>query len=252
MIHPGLVSISFRKLTPEALVALVVQGGLKGIEWGGDVHVPHGDTARAEAVRKLTLDAGLSVAAYGSYYRAGEENEMTFEQVVQSAAALGAPTIRAWAGKRSPADADDADRAGVVAEARQMAEAAAAAGMTLSFEYHRKTLTETDAAARAFYCDVDHPAVRAYWQPPIDWTREQRLEGLRGVQSILSHLHVYHWRAGTERRPIAEGMDDWRAYLDVVRDDGRTHCALIEFVKDDAPEQFLADAAALRELTAGR
>jgi 3-dehydroshikimate dehydratase len=46
MIHPGLVSVTFRKLTPVEVAGLVKKGGLKSIEWGGDIHVPHGDLAR--------------------------------------------------------------------------------------------------------------------------------------------------------------------------------------------------------------
>ena len=42
MIYPGLVSVTFRKLSPEEIVQLVVSSGLKGIEWGGDIHLPHG------------------------------------------------------------------------------------------------------------------------------------------------------------------------------------------------------------------
>jgi hypothetical protein len=46
MIQTGLVSITFRQLSPPAIIDLVRQAGLEGIEWGGDVHVPHGDLGR--------------------------------------------------------------------------------------------------------------------------------------------------------------------------------------------------------------
>ena len=36
MIHPGLVSITFRELSPREIVKLVADGGLVGIEWGGE------------------------------------------------------------------------------------------------------------------------------------------------------------------------------------------------------------------------
>ncbi|HNC24059.1 MAG TPA: sugar phosphate isomerase/epimerase, partial [Opitutaceae bacterium] len=100
MIHPGLVSVTFRALTPTQIVALVRQAGLRGIEWGGDIHVPHGNLARAREVREMTQEAGLSVAAYGSYYRAAqsEADGLAFEHVRATAVELGAPTIRVWAG----------------------------------------------------------------------------------------------------------------------------------------------------------
>ena len=106
MIHPALVSITFRKLDPPAIVQLVKQACLVGIEWGGDIHVPHGDRARAREVRALTEEAGLTTYAYGSYYRAGhsEDEGLSFEAVCASACALNAPTIRVWAGKQDAAE----------------------------------------------------------------------------------------------------------------------------------------------------
>ena len=66
MITTGLLSVTFRKLTPPEIVGLVRQAGLAGIEWGGDIHVPHGNLDRAREVRQMTLDAGITIAAYGS------------------------------------------------------------------------------------------------------------------------------------------------------------------------------------------
>lgn len=105
--RPGLVSISFRDLSPERLIQEVVDAGLQGLEWGGDVHVPHGDTSTAEQVGIRTREAGLEVVAYGSYYRLGETRDNPeFEAVLESACALKAPTIRVWAGRQASADAD--------------------------------------------------------------------------------------------------------------------------------------------------
>lgn len=73
-IRTGLVSISFRKVAACDLIEEVVKAGQQGIEWGGDVHVPHGDTAKAEQVARWTRDAGLESAAYGSYYRLAKRN----------------------------------------------------------------------------------------------------------------------------------------------------------------------------------
>src|SRR5688500_12319633 len=98
MLIPGLVSVTFRQLAPQEIIALVVEAQLQVIEWGGDIHVPHGDTNQAEIVARWTKDAGLSVAAYGSYYRLATPDQTPFERIVATAVALGAPTIRVWAG----------------------------------------------------------------------------------------------------------------------------------------------------------
>ncbi len=98
MLHAGLVSVTFRQLEPDHIVALAREARLASIEWGGDVHAPPGDERRARELGKMTREAGLQVSAYGSYYRLRDEVEedAPFEAVLASALALGAPRIRVW------------------------------------------------------------------------------------------------------------------------------------------------------------
>ena len=71
MLYPGLVSITYRQLTPEQIIVLCRDNNLSAIEWGGDIHVPHGDLDTAAQVAEMTRTAGLSMPAYGTYYKAG-------------------------------------------------------------------------------------------------------------------------------------------------------------------------------------
>ena len=43
------------------IIEAVKAAGLDGIEWGGDVHVPHGDVETAKRVAKLMEEAGLEI-----------------------------------------------------------------------------------------------------------------------------------------------------------------------------------------------
>ncbi|MDQ3812626.1 MAG: sugar phosphate isomerase/epimerase [Armatimonadota bacterium] len=257
MISPGLVSITFRQLSPAEIVRLVVQAGLQGIEWGGDVHVPHGDLARAREVRGLTADVGLVTAAYGSYYRLGhsETDGLPFERVLETAVALEAPTVRVWAGTRGAAEADADYRKLIIDESRRIADIAAAAGITVSYEYHGGTLTDTPASALDLLEQAAHPNLKTLWQPlnwqPTDEATRANVQSLRQVLPWLTNVHVYHWvtdEAGQrERRSLAAGEASWREYLRTISATGRDHWALIEFVRHDTPEEFLEDAQALRE-----
>ncbi|MCX7868671.1 MAG: hypothetical protein N2322_01855, partial [Terrimicrobiaceae bacterium] len=110
---PGLVSISFRQLAPAEIVRLCTRAGLGLVEWGGDVHVPHGNLEAAKSVRRLTADAGLHTAAYGSYLRLGQP-EPSLEAVLDTAAELGAPVVRVWAGSKGSAEATPEDWSRVV------------------------------------------------------------------------------------------------------------------------------------------
>jgi sugar phosphate isomerase/epimerase len=248
MLTGGLVSITFRKLSPAEIAALVQRAGLSAIEWGGDIHAPHGDVARAREVARLTADHGLRTCAYGSYYRVGESEAkgLAFAAVLDSAVALGAPVIRVWAGARGSVDADAAYRAAVVADSRRIADLAQAAGVQVAYEYHGNTLTDSDAAAQRLLAEAAHPALLTFWQPHVGRPADEAEAGLRAILPRLANLHVFSWRAH-ERLPLAERAADWRQWLAVARGSGRDHVCTLEFVKDDSPERFLEDARTLRE-----
>lgn len=249
MIRPGLVSITFRKLSPRQIVDLVVQAGLDAIEWGGDVHAPHGDMAAARTVAQMTLDAGLAMPTYGSYYRVGHPGDVAFEDVLASASALGTPEIRVWAGKVGSAEADAVYWDGVVADSRRIVDLAATEGIGIAYEFHGNTLTDTATSARRLLEAVDRPSLRSLWQPPKGSTVEQNRAEIDTIAPWLSHIHTFSWRmeeGQTIRLPLADYTKEWKEYLARIDGLGGDRYALIEFVRNDDPAQFLADAATLR------
>jgi len=250
---PGLVSITFRQLAPERIVELVKQAGLSAIEWGGDVHAPHGEFEQAERVRRRTREAGLDVAAYGSYYRAGGSSDegLTFETVLETARRLEAPTIRVWAGKGGSAEMSESQRRRVIDDLKRCCDLAGKHGVSVSLEYHGNTLTDTREAALETIRAIDHPNLRTYWQPRTsEASTVENAEELDAVLPWLSHLHVFHWHVkpgeGIDRRPLAEGRQAWKTYLSRLEALEGPRALLLEFVRGDDPEQFLDDAASLR------
>lgn len=254
MFKVGMVSVTFRRLTPEQIIELVAQTELEGIEWGGDVHVPPGDFAAARRVAALTREAGLEVASYGSYFRLGEQEVAEFAPVLETAQALGAPNVRVWAGRVGSADADEAYHSRVRTDSRRIAEMAAAAGLSVSYEYHRNTLADSLAATQSLLDAVDAPNLATYWQPFPERSIEENARTLRALLPRLSNVHVFHWEGG-RRLPLAAGESAWREYLSVIAGASRERWALLEFVLEDDPERFRQDAATLvawrRALTAG-
>jgi 3-dehydroshikimate dehydratase len=257
MIHPGLVSVTFRQLSPRQIVDLVVQAGLESIEWGGDLHVPHGDFTQAEEVRRMTENAGLQVAAYGSYYRVWPREPLPFSEIIKTGQALGAPVIRVWAGKTGSQETHEDSWEKTVEEARRIAEQAAQAGIAIAFEYHRNTLTDTAASALRLLREIDHPNVHSYWQPPVDLPVEENVQGLRKILPWLWNIHVFAWRPAAgpgdlpTRLALSESRQAWRQYIDVVATTQKDHHALIEFVRDDSSAHFLEDAGELLKLLHG-
>jgi sugar phosphate isomerase/epimerase len=249
MLIPGLVSITFRALNPEEIIPLAAQAGVRSIEWGGDIHVPAGEVDRAREVGRRTCEAGLMVSAYGSYYRlgGGGNDAAPFERVLATAAALAAPTIRVWAGGKGSNNCSPQERREIIDDALRVAEMSGRAGITVSLEYHGGTLTDTRASVRSLLEELAHPNIEFLWQPsngePVDACANRLLD----VLPRLRNVHVFHWwPTAHERHPLIEGEACWRAYVDIVRDTGRSVDFLLEFVVNDSPAQFLADAATLR------
>lgn len=242
MLTSGLVSITFRQLAPREIVQLAVEAGLRGIEWGGDVHVPHGDIQAARTVRQISADAGLQVIAYGSYFRF--QPDQAFEPVLETAVALGAPLIRIWAGNQPSATASAAARAMIVAESRRIAQLARQTGVSLAYEFHADTLTDTTESA----LDLLQAAagMHTLWQPPHQIGIEAQLGSLRAILPWLANVHAFTWRgAAHQRLALADGAALWQPALEIIAGSGRDHAVLLEFVAGDDPRNILRDAAAL-------
>ncbi|MBT5901949.1 MAG: sugar phosphate isomerase/epimerase [Opitutaceae bacterium] len=250
MLTPGLVSISFRNLTVSEIIELCRINELPAIEWGGDVHVPHGDIEIATQVGSATQAAGLTVAAYGSYYRCdAEADQLDFNAVLDSARALGAPVIRVWAGTTGSAVASAAKREAITADLRRIGELAAEQNIEIGIEYHANTLTDDPDSALALIESIDHPNVKLYWQSSNGKSADYSLAVLQKLLPYVSHLHAFHWEFSGDsfdRRPLSEGQADWQKYLSVVATSPRPDRAImLEFVRDDSTEQLAMDAKTL-------
>jgi 3-dehydroshikimate dehydratase len=254
MIKPGLVSVTFRKMSVAEVAQWAYRASLSAIEWGGDVHVPHGDTAAARTARELTTERGLVVSSYGSYYRIGESEGqgLSFDVVLDTAVELETEMIRVWAGSRDSEKCSASEWAAAVDDARRVCGLAAVAGVQVALEYHGKTLTNTLASTLRFLKDVEQPNLKTYWQPRTGPSPEQNLAELDAVLPYLANVHVFQWTRGEDgksvRHPLAEGKEEWAAYLKAAAADKEERYALLEFVKDDSPEQLFEDADTLGEV----
>ena len=248
MIHSGLVSITFRQLSPKEIIDLVVQAQLDGIEWGGDIHVPHGDLEKARQVGQMTRQAGLKVVAYGSYYFVGHEKEDSFEKVLDTALELGADSIRIWAGKKDAKDADDEYFDMVVQQSRQIAEKAGQAGVALAYEFHGGSLASSGSATKRLIETLGCDNVKTYWQPTVGAAMDYCLAELDEMLDLMTNVHVFHWDGSFHRRLLLEqGSDIWQRYLQKANSLSRDCFAMIEYVKDDEPNNFVQDAATLKK-----
>ena len=243
MVIPGSVSVSFRRLSAGQVVKLCENAGLQAIEWGGDIHVPAGDLKCAREVSRMSRDAGMEITAYGSYFRLGQEEE-AFRRNLDTAATLGAPVMRIWAGSKNAEDYPADERSALIDQFRKLCDCAVQQNILIAPEFHPGTITNSISSVCQLMQEM--PDLRLYWQPRWDWEESKRLEALDRIGNRLMYMHVFTWRIedGKEiRLPLADGEQMWKKVF--ARPFERQH-AMMEFVADDLPENLLRDAAVLK------
>lgn len=213
---------------------LCAQCNLGEIEWGGDIHVPLGNLEAARRTAYITSDMGLNVCCYGSYVRMTKQERPLFPSLIDTARALGAPSIRVWAGNSEDAVMDE-----IAESARILGDMAK--DLTFTFEYHGGTLTHDAATASALMKRIDRPNVKSQWQPPVDLPEADCLSSIGVMRPWLYNVHAFSWE-GTQRLPLSAREMSWKKYLAALAGD---RVVLLEFVQKDDPLNLLRDAASL-------
>lgn len=244
----GLVSISFRSLEPVEIADMVSKAGLDAIEWGGDIHVPHGDIKKAQEAKVLCDDRGITCPSYGSYYKIGEykEPEKVFKDVLDCAEILGSKIIRVWAGVIPSLESNDSHFRRIADELKRLCNWASLRDIGVALEFHANTLTDTADGTKKLLEYVNEGNLTTYWQPPVDRSPEDNLNDIEKLNGKISNIHVFTWK-GRERLELMKGYQDWVRYLGKIGDNADRHC-LLEFVMNDSPGIFLKDAVTLKTL----
>ena len=250
--EPGLCSVTFRSLSPQAVIDLAAANGIRSIEWGADIHVPPGDLENARDVAARTAEAGLSVSSYGSYIFAPDSTPEDVAAVLETAKALGAGHIRIWPGsrKRPSADYSPGERRAAAEALATIARWAHDDRITIGLEYHPNSLTDTLPSALQLMQDLPMPNLFFYWQPAPGLPLEDALAEISALGPRICHLHVFAWLADTSRLPLHEHVDYWRACVDALPEGAwkKPAFAMLEFVKGDDVGQFAEDAAVLSDI----
>ena len=234
----GLLSVTFRSLPFERIIELTAMGGLDGIEWGGDIHVPPGNLKLAETIGAAARNAGLVNFSYGSYWRADQEPEM----IAETAAALGVQWIRIWAGTFSSSGCPPEIRKKTVEYIRKICQRSN--GLQVAAEWHRQTLTDDAESAAELLDEVGEDNFFCYFQ------RDPQRDNLRDIailpQERIRAVHVQQCGNG-KRLPLEDGFREWTELLTRIPENIPL---LLEFVKDNSLDQYLADARILKKLAA--
>ena len=240
----GLVSVSFRRHSPEEIVRAAREAGLSCIEWGSDIHAPCLDTDRLRDIVALQERYGIRCSSYGTYFRLGETPLAELEAYIAAAKMLGTDVLRLWCGSKSGADMTEEEREKLIAECRHAAEIAEKHGVTLCTECHRGTFTECLSDALLLMREVDSPNFRTYWQP-FQWkSEEDNLLYAEAISPYAKHIHVFNWK-NDQKLPLDDGVSEWRGYLEKF---SRPRTLLLEFMPDNSIETLKREAEALRKI----
>ena len=244
MENTGLVSVSFRGLTPEQVASAAKDAGLPFVEWGSDVHAPWEMAEKLKEVCRAQKAYGLRCCSYGTYFRLAVTPMEELPGYIRAAKILGTDILRLWCGTKKREDCTEEDRAYLLDQCRQAAAIAEREGVTLCLECHRNSYTETKEGALDVMQAVDSPAFRMYWQPNQWRTIEENVEYARLLKDYITHIHVFQWKEKL-RFPLREGLSEWKTYLKELPGE---HMLLLEFMPDDDVASLPEEARALRQL----
>ena len=240
----GMTSVTFREKSIEEISALAKTARLSLIEWGADRHVLPLDFDAVKHARIQMEKHELLCSSYGSYYRMIEKDEDSFRAICKTSEALGASIVRTWLGRTGSERVTPEQYTALLEETKKLSGIAAEYGQTLAFEFHGKTLNDNGESSVKFLSDCAKENVKTYWQP-LSYSDNEK--NLSLVLPYLCAVHVFTWDDAYRRYPLADGTGAWKKYLQILKDADISTKLIMEFVKDDSAEQFLTDAAVLRE-----
>ncbi len=239
----GLVSISFRELSPEEIIEETKNAGLSCIEWGSDVHAPCDDTEKLKKISDLQKKAGLFCCSYGTYFRLGETDISLLQKYIDAAKILGTDILRLWCGNKSSRDYTQEEENELFSLCREAALIAEKNCVTLCMECHNGTYTDTKEGAIKLIKAVNSPGFRMYWQPNQFVPTEENKQYARLLSPFTRHIHVFNWTA-KERFPLEEAIPLWKEYLSYFNN----NTLLLEFMPDDSINSLKTEAESLKRL----
>lgn len=240
----GMTSLTFRDHSIEEVIRIAKTAGIDGIEWGARAEHAVSDE-NIDKIKLLSAQEGIEIFSLGSYCYMLDQEEC--KKTVDMAVRLSAPVIRIWAGEKSPWNCSEEEFDLIVDNTKKMAEYAEKFGITLGFEYHRNSLTETAESAVRLAKAVDRENVGLYWQNTERVGYEENINNLQMVTPYLAGIFHLQNRSVEEGNLLIEHISDkLEGYLKPFKNSD--YKALIEFVKGGLEDNFYQDVTVLKRV----
>lgn len=247
MFKTGLVSVSFRKYTPEEILKEMQKVNLKYIEWGSDIHAPCDDEEKLEEIVNLQKKYGIICCSYGTYFRVGVNESESIKQYISAAKKLGTDIIRIWCGNKNYEDYSSEEKQALFDECRKITRIAETECVKLCLECHNNTFTNCLYGAVEIMNEIGSYAFRMYWQPNQYRDETTNLNYAKAVAEYTETIHIFNWN-GDEKYPLSEACNIWRKYL--ASFSGNENL-LLEFMPDGQLETLKAESRAMFDIVDG-
>ncbi len=240
----GLVSISFRKYTPQEIISAVKNCGLQCIEWGSDIHAPRNDIEKLNEIVKLQNKYGIYCSSYGTYFHLGQDDLSELNEYIAAAKILGTKIIRLFCGDKAAEEYSETEKKEFLKECKKAAKIAEEHDVIFCMECHNWSYTQTIEGALYLMEEISSPNFRMYWQLNQFVSEEENIRYSKLISKYSEHIHVFNWK-GRERHSLLEGKEMWNSYLNNFE---KNKTLLLEFMPDDKIESLKQESDALFEI----
>ena len=247
----GLVSVTFREMSPFQIIDLAVKSGIDGIEWGADVHIKPGELEMATKVLDYSNLNKIKILSYASYYKAGTEDRKKFKGVLETAIKLQAPRIRVWAGNKNSNLFNQIEYIDLVEDLKRISILAQKYGIEIGIEFHNNSYTNTTLSTQYLFKSLTGTSIYSYWQPPLGSSVKQNLQTIRSLGKSIRMSHCFHWSFSENTRimhPLYEGKTPWIEYLKALIQFTSIDAVSMEFVNGHLEKNFIEDVQIFKEI----
>jgi len=136
----------------------------------------------------------------------------------------------------------------MMAELEDLCAIAQEYNLTVAAEYHQNTYNDNLKNALKVLESCQAENYKTYWQP--QGNEKKDLESLEALLDHIAVVHVFNWSNFNLRYPFCEKPERWQRFFEIIATAKQDIPLIMEFVKDDSPNQFAEDVDCIRKMIA--
>ena len=199
----GFTTTSLRQIIDiDKIVEIARDAGVTCIEWGGDIHITDVETARI--AKSLCNDAGINEIIYGSYYRAGDNDNAEWRRICEIAYELGASSVRVWLGKKDSEVTDNRTYLSILDDVKYMCGVASEYNLTVCPECHGNTFNNNTDAFLKIREDCGCSNFKTYFQS-LYKRKAYDIDRIERTLPFIESVHISYFEQVREQFPKRDG-----------------------------------------------